>query len=39
MPTRDIIESYFEELKRSGNWQRFLADDLTFTSFTSPVKR
>jgi ketosteroid isomerase-like protein len=38
MPTRDIIESYFEELNRSGNWQRFLADDLTFTSFTSPVK-
>ena len=38
MPTRDIIESYFEELKRRGSWERFLADDLTFTSFTTPMK-
>jgi ketosteroid isomerase-like protein len=38
MSTRDIVESYFEELKRRGSWERFLADDLTFTSFTSPVK-
>jgi ketosteroid isomerase-like protein len=38
MSTRDIVERYFEELKRRGSWERFLADDLTFTSFTSPVK-
>ena len=32
------MERYFEELKQRGSWERFLADDLTFTSFTSPVK-
>ena len=38
MSTRDIVERYFEELKQRGGWETFLADDLAFTSFTSPVK-
>jgi ketosteroid isomerase-like protein len=38
MSTRDILERYFEELKQKGSWDTFLPEDLTFTSFTSPVK-
>lgn len=38
MSTRDIVEQYFKELKQRGSWETFLADDLAFTSFTSPVK-
>jgi|SRR5438552_10009670 len=38
MSTKEIVQRYFEELKRSGRWESFLADDMTFTSFTSPVK-
>ena len=38
MSTKAIVEGYFQELIRKGNWDSFLADDLTFTSLTSPVK-
>ena len=39
MTTRDTIENYFNDLKRKKAWDTFLADDIVFTSFTSPVKR
>src|SRR5678815_434336 len=38
MSTKEIIQRYFEELKKKGNWESFLSDDVEFTSFTSPVK-
>ena len=38
MSTREIVQAYFEELKQMGRWEAFLADDLTFTSLTSPIK-
>ena len=38
MSTRQVIERYFEQLKHRGNWETLLADDLSFTTFTSPVK-
>lgn len=39
MTTRATIEGYFDNLKQKKNWQSFLADDMVFTSFTSPEKR
>jgi hypothetical protein len=38
MTTRDTIQSYFESLSGKSGWEAFLADDMAFTSFTSPVK-
>jgi hypothetical protein len=39
MATDETIQGYFSNLKQKGNWQSFLADDTTFTSYTSPVKK
>jgi ketosteroid isomerase-like protein len=39
MTTKETIEGYFESLKQKKDWQSFLADDMVFTSFTSPVKQ
>ena len=39
MSTRRVIEEYFRALVGREDWQAFLADDLRFTSMTSPVKR
>jgi ketosteroid isomerase-like protein len=39
MSTRDTIQHYFERLQRKSGWESFLADDVAFTSFTSPVKQ
>jgi ketosteroid isomerase-like protein len=39
MATRDTIEAYFNSLKQKKNWESFLSDDMTFTSFTSPIRR
>jgi ketosteroid isomerase-like protein len=39
MTTRTAIEGYFASLKQKKGWDSFLADDLVFTSFTSPVKQ
>jgi ketosteroid isomerase-like protein len=39
MPAREIVQRYFEELTRKGNWESLLSDDIAFTSFTSPVKQ
>lgn len=38
MSTREIVQRYFQELAQRGRWESFLADDLKFTSFTSPVR-
>ena len=39
MTTKETIEGYFDSLKQKKDWQSFLADDMVFTSFTSPVKQ
>jgi len=39
MTTKQTIEGYFESLKQKKDWQSFLADDMVFTSFMSPIKR
>ena len=39
MSTRDTIQAYFDSLKQKHGWESFLSTDMTFTSFTSPVKR
>jgi ketosteroid isomerase-like protein len=39
MTTKQAIEGYFEGLKQKKDWQSFLADDMVFTSFTSPIKQ
>jgi ketosteroid isomerase-like protein len=38
MSTNEVVRRYFEELSQKGRWESFLADDLRFTSFTSPLK-
>jgi ketosteroid isomerase-like protein len=38
MTTRETIEGYFGSLKQRKGWEAFLADEMVFTSFTSPVK-
>jgi ketosteroid isomerase-like protein len=39
MTTKDTVQGYFSRLKQRQGWEAFLADDVVFTSFTSPVKR
>lgn len=39
MSTRQTIEGYFDALKNKTGWQDVLATDMTFTSYTSPVKQ
>jgi len=39
MTTRDTIQGYFTHLAHQGGWEGFLADDMVFTSCTSPTKR
>jgi ketosteroid isomerase-like protein len=39
MTTKQTIDGYFDSLKRGNGWQSFFADDMTFTSFTSPVNQ
>ncbi|MDN5941675.1 MAG: nuclear transport factor 2 family protein [Nitrospira sp.] len=39
MTTRDTIQGYFDSLKQKRGWEDFLSDDMTFTSFTSSIKR
>lgn len=38
MTTRQTIERYFENLELGNGWEASLADDMVFTSFTSPTK-
>jgi ketosteroid isomerase-like protein len=37
--TREALEAYFDSLRRRQDWPSLLAEDMTFTSFTSPIKR
>jgi len=39
MTTRDTIQGYFNSLRQKDGWDSFLSADMTFTSFTSPIKR
>src|SRR5262245_4555134 len=39
MTTKETVDSYFNALKNRSEWDSFLADNVTFTSFTSPVKQ
>ena len=38
MTTMDTIQRYFESLQQKNGWQSLLADNVAFTSYTSPVK-
>jgi len=39
MTTKETINGYFNALKNKSGWDSFLGDNITFTSFTSPVKQ
>lgn len=39
MTTRATIERYYEKLRNKSEWDSLFADDVTFTSFTSPNRR
>ena len=39
MTTREVIQGYFDNLKLHRGWEAFLADQMQFTSFSSPIKR
>jgi len=39
MIIKAAIDGYFAGLRQKKGWDSFLADDLVFTSFTSPVKQ
>lgn len=39
MKTRATIERYYEKLRNKSEWDSLFADDVTFTSFTSPNRR
>jgi len=39
MTTKETIQGYFGSLKHKNGWEAFLADDLVFTTFVSPIKQ
>jgi ketosteroid isomerase-like protein len=39
MTTKETIQSYLSGLEQRKDWESFLSDDMTFTSFTSPTKQ
>jgi ketosteroid isomerase-like protein len=39
MTTRETLQAYFSALEQKGDWPSFLADDIAFTSLTSPVRQ
>ena len=39
MTTRDTLQNYFGSLEQKRGWEAFLAEDMTFTNFSAPVKR
>jgi limonene-1,2-epoxide hydrolase len=39
MTTRDVVQGYIDSVKARGEWESFLAEDVEFTNFASPVKR
>jgi ketosteroid isomerase-like protein len=38
MTTRATIERYFDRLAHRGDWESAFADEMAFTSHTSPIK-
>ena len=39
MTTKNIIQRYFDSLNKKLGWETFLADEMTFTSFSAPIKQ
>ena len=39
MTTRDTIQGYFHGLEQQKGWEAFLSDEMTFTSYTSPIRQ
>ena len=39
MTTRETIHGYFSSFRQKKGWESFLSDDMTFTSFTTPIKQ
>ena len=39
MTTKETIEAYLGSLQRKDGWEKYFADDVVFTSFSSPAKR
>lgn len=39
MKTKDTIQSYLDCLQQKKEWRHLFAEDMTFTSFTSPIKQ
>ena len=39
MTTRETIQNYFDRLEQKQDWSACLSNDMTFTSFTAPIKR
>jgi len=39
MTTKRIVQGYFDSLKQKSGWEAFLADDMAFTSFVTPIKQ
>ncbi|HLH02000.1 MAG TPA: nuclear transport factor 2 family protein [Bryobacteraceae bacterium] len=39
MTTRETLAHYFAALKEKSGWDAFLAEDLSFRSFTTPVRQ
>jgi len=39
MATKETVQQYFNSLKERRGWEVFFADDVVYTTFTSPVKR
>lgn len=39
MTTRETIQAYFDRLERMEGWEAFLANDIVFSSLTSPARR
>jgi ketosteroid isomerase-like protein len=37
--TLEVVRAYFSRLKDKAGWEELLSDQMTFTSFTTPVKR
>jgi ketosteroid isomerase-like protein len=39
MTTRATIEGYYDALRSKSEWETLFAEDVTFTSFTSPTRQ
>jgi ketosteroid isomerase-like protein len=39
MTTGETVRNYFDRLQQKDGWESLLADDIRFTSFTSPAKQ